>query len=118
MKSFFLILLFLFTIIGGFILFGYMHEKVHQGILEDYGIESQIEIGWKTGDLQTVYFDAANISEAQCNENCHLAHNINEVVGYHLQAFYLLIAIGLFICIILLSHVADVLKQLLEVARE
>ena len=78
-------------LMGGFVLFGIMHEKVHQAIYQDYGIESKIGIEFP---------NLVTTAEEGCeNENCELAHEINEAVGYHLTPFYMLIAIGLFIII-------------------
>ena len=75
----------LFMIIGFLLLLflGYMHENVHKEIYRSYDIESKITIN--VPDLVT-------ISEKPCpTEECKLAHNINEAVGYPLICFYVMI---------------------------
>jgi len=88
-------IIFLITIILGFIGFGYMHERVHVEIYRSYGIESHIEYFSHFPDFVTV-------AEEGCpTESCELAHNINEAIGYPLMAFYLLISIGMLILIVI-----------------
>lgn len=70
----------------------YIHELVHQAILEDYGIESNI-----TWSFSGAYVEW---NSSKCNEMCLMQHNMNEVVGYNLQMFYLLITVGFLILIL------------------
>lgn len=99
-------------ILISFGLLGYLHENVHQVILSNYGINSSIEIMWKSGDLATTYYE--NPDDIKCNESCLAQNSMNEVVGYHLQAFFLLIAIGLIIIIGILEQSALMFKELVE----
>lgn len=90
----------LFSIV--IILFGFaslviLHETVHVEIYRSYGIESHVE-----------YFSqipyAVTIAQEGCpNETCILAHNLNDVIGYHLQAILVAICLLLFVIIILLE---------------
>jgi hypothetical protein len=79
---------YLFTILflSGFGLFGLMHEKVHETIYSNYGIKSHIEIRFP---------DLVTVAEKGCTtENCEMAHEMNEVVGYHAMPFYFIIGFG------------------------
>lgn len=90
-----LTVLFAIIFIGGLIGMGYMHEEVHVQIYKSYGIESYI-------DLISYFPDGMTIAESPCpNETCELAHNINDVVAYHLTAFYVMIGFGILFLIIL-----------------
>ncbi|MGC9309726.1 MAG: hypothetical protein ACP5D2_03475 [Candidatus Nanoarchaeia archaeon] len=82
-----------FTIfaLGIFLLGGYMHERVHQTIFAEYGIDSKIGFDFKTLNWYT-------LGESPCpTEACSLAHNFNEAVSYNSQQFYLLIFVGFLI---------------------
>jgi hypothetical protein len=58
-----------------------IHEQVHIQIYESYGIKSQMY-------LLPEFPNAYVLPESSCpTDNCILAHNINEVVGYTAQAF-------------------------------
>jgi hypothetical protein len=60
----------------------HVHEQVHKEIYRTYGVESEIRYDWIRMSWKTV----ANSTEAKnkCNEFCELAHNQNEIVGYHM----------------------------------
>ncbi len=65
-----------------------MHEQAHVQIYKHYGIDSKVSYFKSFPDLTT-------IPEKNCpTESCILAHNINEIVGYHIIVLYLLIFIG------------------------
>lgn len=69
-------------IIIGAIGLGYMHEEVHVAIYRGYGIESHVEYFSHFPNMVT-------IAKEPCpTEECELAHNINEIVGYPLQVLY------------------------------
>ncbi len=84
----------LFVIFGilGLVFFlwgGYMHEEVHKQIYKSYGIESKIGIDFP---------DLIITPEKNCEQNtCELAHDINEIVTYNLEMFYLMIFSGIMI---------------------
>lgn len=69
------------------------HESVHQQIWESYGIESEIHI-FRLHPKTITYDNVDN-----CDENCVLAHNLNEVFGYQIWAeiFTILICFIFFI---------------------
>jgi len=77
-----------------------MHETVHVKINEQYGIESEIH-------YQFLNFDnPAYITYPGCdNELCDLAHNQNEIFGYQIQPFLMLIGFGFYGILILLEEV-------------
>lgn len=67
----------------GFFLMVQMHEVVHKQIFRSYGIDSYISWTEKFPDVITR-------PEEPCpNDFCTLAHDINEVVGYTLEGFYI-----------------------------
>lgn len=93
--NFFSIFFFILLIIGIFLL-GIMHEKVYQAIYEDYGIKSKIGMDFP---------NMITIAEKSCEDkNCELAHEINEVIGYHALPFYLIIGLGLSFIIVLIEE--------------
>jgi hypothetical protein len=83
------------VIVVGFFLLGYSHELVHQAIYRHYGIESEIHL--------VKYFpDFATVAEEGCpNETCELAHMQNEIFGYHMTAFYIVISTGILFIMIM-----------------
>jgi len=84
--------LFLITLVIWLVLFStYQHELVHKTIYQTYDIESKIDMGWKTGVPTTTAIE----STKNCDSNCELAHNINEVVGYTLFPVLFFIAVML-----------------------
>jgi len=69
--------------LGFLIGFGYFHELAHQEIFKSYDIESEIY-------LLKGFPDMITVAERGCppNTDCKLAHNINEIVGYHLAIIF------------------------------
>jgi len=79
-----------FAIIGlaCFILMGCLHEQVHIQIYKTHGIESHMELFSHFPHFMTV-------AEGSCpTESCTLAHNINEVVGWTANGFFMMIYFG------------------------
>ena len=92
----------------GFFMLGYYHEQSHIEIYRSYGIDAHAEY-W------THFPDFVTVADEPCpTDECQLAHNITEVVGYHLTAFYFAISLGLFIIIILLQMNLDIKLWMLE----
>ena len=86
-------LMFGITFILSFILLGVMHEQVHIIIYNSYGINAHAE-------YLSHFPDFVTIADEPCpTEFCTLAHNLNEAITYPLEAFYLMIAFGLFFII-------------------
>ena len=78
----------------GIIGLGIMHEQVHVAINNSYGIDSEVK-----------YFEYfpnfVTVADKPCpTDECVLAHNINEVVGYPLTIFYMVLMSGLLILIV------------------
>jgi len=94
-----LTLLFMIVIFLGFLGIGYMHEQVHVEIFRSYKIESHVEYLSHFPDFVTI----ADGNYSMCTESCVLAHNINEVVGYHLLFFYVMIGLGIWIIIAIME---------------
>lgn len=87
------------AIIGLFIM-AYLHEMVHVQIYNDYGVDSEIKIFDMEGfGMVTIGYNVGD----KCNDTCQLAHEINEVVGYHLMAIYFLLFVGFFFILIKLE---------------
>ena len=61
----------------------HVHEQAHKEIYRTYGVESEIKYDWIkiSGYTQADYLEA----QEKCNELCELAHNQNEIVGYHMS---------------------------------
>lgn len=84
-------ILFGFIMLTGLILFGVMHEQAHSEIYLSYGIKSNIEYFSHFPDFVT-------IAESPCpTDSCELANNINDIIGYSLMPFYILIGFGFFL---------------------
>ena len=80
------------------------HERVHQLILADYGIDSDVKYNFKgfSNDSWVGITSPTNSTEYfnKCNAYCQLANEMNEVVGYN---FAILISVILVMFIIYLS---------------
>ena len=87
--------------IMGFLLLGYMHEQVHVEIFNSYDIDSHVEYFSNFPDFVTI---SEPITEEDCPNKCQLAHNLNEIVGYPLNIFYLIFGIGLLFIIGLIEY--------------
>ena len=66
----------------GVVALGYMHEQAHVEIYRSYGIESHVEYISHFPDLATVADEPCEV------DACRSAHNINDIVGYHLFIIY------------------------------
>lgn len=100
MKYFLLIFGFFILFLAGLWLLGMMHEQVHVEIFKSYGIDSDVKYHWN-------FLPHETIGEVPCpTDSCILAHDINEVVGYHLMVIYLLIG-TCFIFLFLLIELND-----------
>lgn len=65
-----------------------MHEQVHVQIYKHHGVESHIE--WFSH-----FPHVATVADSPCpTPECILAHNINEVVGYTLEGFFIMVYFG------------------------
>jgi len=80
MKSFLFLLFLAILCLSGNI---YYHELAHQEIWRSYGIDSKIKLSFP--DAQTVTETPVKEYYEKCNEECKLAHNFNEVIGYHVM---------------------------------
>jgi len=93
--------LFFIIMILGFFGLGYMHERVHVEIYRNHGIESHIE-------YLSHFPHWITIAEKPCpTDSCKLAHDINEVVGYQLAPFYIIIGLGLLCMIVFLEDINE-----------
>ena len=84
---------------------GYLHEKVHVSIYQDYGIKSKV--------YYFKYFPYfATEPEKNCpNDFCILSHAVNEFVGYNLNMIFFTIGIGLFCIISLIEYKIDLMER-------
>lgn len=77
--------IFFFIYIGNYFIV-YAHEQVHVAIFNSYHIESEVHINYF---ILTGYTSVDLVEyELKCNEECMLAHDIAEAIGYHLLGFY------------------------------
>jgi hypothetical protein len=91
-------LLFMFVVIV-FFTFGlniYMHESVHQLIYEDYGIKSHV-VYINFTSWNAVTYAEGNVTT--CDEMCIQAHEMNEIVTYNIEGFFVMVAMGFLIVI-------------------
>ncbi len=85
------------TVLLGMLLFGYLHEQVHVEINKSYGIESKVE-------YLSHFPDFVTIPERPClPDNCRLAHNLTDAIGYHLLVLYAVFGYGLFVIVLILE---------------
>jgi len=63
-----------------------------------HGIDSHVEYFSHFPDFVTI------MEKPFPTEICSQSHSMNEIVGYHLQIFYLIIGIGLFLIILILEE--------------
>ena len=104
-------LIFGLVLILGFFGLGYMHEQVHVEIYRHYGIETHVEYFSNFPNFVTV-------AESGCpTDNCLLANNLNEVVGYPLSIFYCIFGIGLFMIICYKEAMFDIEKFKLDIMK-
>ena len=101
--QFVVILSFLALFITGYLSLIYLHEKVHEIIYHNYGVESHIE-WFSIEGYSIIAKTVADGDFSSCNDSCLLAHHLNEIVEYPLQVLYLLMGISFFIIIILLMR--------------
>jgi hypothetical protein len=104
-------LLFAITCLGLMYSMALSHEKVHQVIYADYGIESHIEWFSEFPDIATV---TEPIYEEQCPTDCKLANEMNEAVGYHLIPIFFLLIIAFFIIIVILESFTKSIENFLK----
>lgn len=97
------------VVIGGFGMI-YMHEQVHKQIYKGWGIDSHIE--YFSLDRP---FEAVTYADEPCpNDACVLANDLNEVVSYNLDFFYVLMGVGLLIVVIFQYFMLKELEELNE----
>lgn len=84
--------------------FVYMHEQVHVAINDWYGMNSTVSY---FSDFPRIL----TIADSRCpNDVCSLAHNITEIVGYHLLVIFCLCSVGFLFLIFILEQI-HILQQ-------
>ena len=108
----FIIFLAFIGFIGFCGVFVWQHEKVHQVIYEDYGIKSRI-------DLFNWDFVAYTEAENECpNNDCRLAQEMTESIGYQLSPMYGILILGLLILFMLLEEQISELRTMNKIIYE
>lgn len=81
----FMLFLFFFVGLGGLV---YEHEMVHQAIASSYNIDSYTDwIRFENGNVySTTYMD-----EPCPTNECVLAHNINDIVGFLVNMLWIIL---------------------------
>jgi hypothetical protein len=71
-----------FALLGIIFAFTYMnvHEQVHVAILRSYDISSVSHLSWFSASTTPLN---QTDHDLKCNNECHLANNLTDVVGYH-----------------------------------
>ena len=91
--------IFAFILILGLIGIGHMHEQAHVEIFRHHGISSHVK-------YLSHFPHFVTISESQCpTEECLLANNINDIIGYPLLIIYSVMGLVCFIIIYLLEDI-------------
>jgi hypothetical protein len=73
-------------IIGIFVSNTMQHEKVHKAIYEDYGINADIHYTWLSGLFSgRLGYTQAYITNNTCPNECMLANEYNEIIGYNVS---------------------------------
>ena len=77
------------------------HEKVHQNIFEDYGIESNITVYWFGKDGYAGFTTPLNqtLAKQKCKESCNALHTQNDIASYNMIGVYQTLFI---ICLLIL----------------
>jgi hypothetical protein len=102
-----LILIFVFTITA-YIDDVRSHEKIHQVIFENYGIESNVKYNWNIfSGKDWVGMTIPINSSSNCTELCVLAQEQNEIVGY-----YSTIIVSLIFAIIIIYYITQMCLEL------
>ena len=71
----------------------YNHEVTHIQIIESYGItEYKINYQWSKITIEH--------AAAKCTDSCKLANSINEIIGYNVMPFLMLITFFMFLILI------------------
>lgn len=85
------------------------HEEVHRQIFERYDIESEVTIHYLRpwGVMGTTTPLSTQEYYERCSEFCVLAHNQNEIVGYHLYALLVTIFAASTLVIIVVIFTAE-----------
>jgi len=99
----------MFVVVLAFFGFGYMHEQVHVSIYESYGVESSVQYFSNFPDLTTTV-DHEDYLE-YCNDNCKLAHNINEAVSYPLMVMFAFLMVAFFLLLTELFFIEKLLAE-------
>lgn len=81
------------------------HEAVHVQINAKYGIPSTVHYNYFALDGTFAYTqpDSLSMYRSNCNDFCKLAHNNNEVFGYHVLALVTIAIALLFLLALLIS---------------
>jgi hypothetical protein len=86
-----LFIIFFISIILLFVVGTLSHERQHKQIYEDYGIESKMHIDWRGFYVSPVNQTLAN---ERCPMICQLSQEINDSVGYNVEALTGIVAVG------------------------
>lgn len=79
-----ILVLFVGTFIYVFGLAGIMnHEKIHQKIFTTYGINSHLEMNYRTLEAKTI-----PESYDKCDDNCLMQHRFNDIVFYNVAILF------------------------------
>lgn len=102
------ILVFVAVFITGFFGLVLTHEHLHQIILEEYGIESEVEYFPKQnsddGFIRIATTHITSDNWADCDKTCQNLNLINEIVGYPFLIFYSFIGVLLLMIFINLEQ--------------
>jgi len=88
-KRYFLICFIL--ILSFFSVSAWQHERVHQEVFRQSGVDSVIVLSLETGQLLTVPLE--NYDSEETARFARLGHNVNEVVAYNLFPMFIMLGL-------------------------
>lgn len=106
-----ILIMWLVIILLAMLSFTFMHEKTHQTIYSNYGIQSKLGIDWES--VYVMPYDYENVSIE--NRNKAAEFNIQtEIVGYVLQIVLLFVMVTAMIISLQLEEQMEFKKMLLR----
>lgn len=108
----FIFLLVLATIMYGLVDYSHTwaHEKVHQTIYEEYGIDSEIHINNPINSMATGiagYTEVTSDNAEDCDWLCRSLHLENEIYGYNIGS----IILAMFTCMMILILISYIFYE-------
>lgn len=89
-------------LIASNVFFIYTHESVHKEIFRQRGVNSTITIFNITNPFASPECTPTTNYSAQTDKEMQPSHDLTDIVGYHIQAFWVLLCFAIWIIVNLL----------------